>query len=295
MTTRAVVLGGGGPVGIAWEAGLIAGLAQAGVRVGDAEQILGTSAGAAVGALLALGWSPEQLLSALAVLSGLAATPSPAAGAPSFMDVMQWAATGGASREAALAEVGALALSAQTMSEDAYLANFASTLGPAPWPGRRFGCVAVDTASGVAVTWEDNSGVELARAVASSTAVPGVFPPITINGRRYMDGGVRSSTNADLAVGAALVLIVAIPIGTDPAMLDAGRVQREREMGTLRAAGATVALIMPDAASLEAMGADLMDAGRALGAVQAAIAQGAREAAALRDQWGGSTAPAPSG
>lgn len=295
MTTRAVVLGGGGPVGIAWEAGLIAGLAQAGVRLGDAEQIHGTSAGAAVGALLALGWSPEQLLGALATLGSLAAAPPPAAGAPSFMEIMQRAATGGGTREAALAEVGALALTAQTMSEDAYLANFAGTLGQAQWPERRFACVAVDTASGVAATWDNNSGVALARAVASSTAVPGVFPPITINGRRYMDGGVRSSTNADLALGAALVLIVAIPIGSDPATLEAARAQREREMDVLRAAGASVTLIMPDAASLEAMGADLMDAGRALGAVGAAIAQGANEAAALRDGWGGATAPAPSG
>jgi ABC-type sugar transport system substrate-binding protein len=53
--SRALVLGGGGPVGIAWECGLLAGLAQAGVDLGTADFILGTSAGSFVGARLAMG------------------------------------------------------------------------------------------------------------------------------------------------------------------------------------------------------------------------------------------------
>src|SRR4051812_45548934 len=55
MTSRALVLGGGGPVGIAWESGLVAGLAQGGVDLATADFILGTSAGSFVGARLALG------------------------------------------------------------------------------------------------------------------------------------------------------------------------------------------------------------------------------------------------
>ncbi|MDB5445730.1 MAG: patatin, partial [Phenylobacterium sp.] len=55
MTTRALVLGGGGPVGVAWESGLIAGFAQAGVDLGRADFVLGTSAGSIVGAKLAMG------------------------------------------------------------------------------------------------------------------------------------------------------------------------------------------------------------------------------------------------
>src|SRR3954464_4884352 len=53
--TRALVLGGGGPVGIAWESGLVAGLAQGGVDLGQADFTLGTSAGSFVGARLAMG------------------------------------------------------------------------------------------------------------------------------------------------------------------------------------------------------------------------------------------------
>src|SRR5881394_3611047 len=55
MTSRALVLGGGGPVGIAWECGLLAGLAQAGVDLGTADHIMGTSAGSFVGVRLAMG------------------------------------------------------------------------------------------------------------------------------------------------------------------------------------------------------------------------------------------------
>src|SRR6478609_2302313 len=61
MATRALVLGGGGPVGIAWESGLVAGLAQAGVDLGQADFTMGTSAGSFVGARLALGADPKTL------------------------------------------------------------------------------------------------------------------------------------------------------------------------------------------------------------------------------------------
>ena len=57
------------------------------------------------------------------------------------------------------------------------------------------------TADGSLVQWQRSSGVPLPLAVASSCAVPWVYPPVTINGRRYMDGGARSATNADLAAG----------------------------------------------------------------------------------------------
>ena len=45
------------------------------------------------------------------------------------------------------------------------------------------------------------SDVRLLDAVGASCAVPGIWPPVTINGRRYIDGGIRSAANADLAAG----------------------------------------------------------------------------------------------
>ena len=44
-SSRAVVLGGGGPVGVGWEVGLAAGLAKEGVLLADADLVIGTSAG----------------------------------------------------------------------------------------------------------------------------------------------------------------------------------------------------------------------------------------------------------
>ena len=57
--TRALVLGGGGPVGIAWESGLLNGLADGGVDASNADFIMGTSAGSFVGARLAMGHDPR--------------------------------------------------------------------------------------------------------------------------------------------------------------------------------------------------------------------------------------------
>lgn len=38
--------------------------------------------------------------------------------------------------------------------------------------------------------------------------MPGVWPPVTIGGRRFIDGGTRSATNADVAAGADVVLVI---------------------------------------------------------------------------------------
>jgi NTE family protein len=67
---------------------------------------------------------------------------------------------------------------------------------------------AVDAETGEPTVFVKDSGVDLVDAVAASCAVPGVWPPVTIDGHRYIDGGVRSGTNADLAAGCDRVLVV---------------------------------------------------------------------------------------
>jgi NTE family protein len=80
---------------------------------------------------------------------------------------------------------------------------------PVPtWPAGRLLIPAVDAESGEVAVFDRGSGVDLTDAVTASCAVPGVWPPVTIGGRRYIDGGVRSGTNADLATGCDLVLVV---------------------------------------------------------------------------------------
>jgi len=299
VTTRAVVLGGGGPIGVGWEAGIAAGLEEHGVRLGEADLIVGTSAGSVVGAQLALGRRPSELLAVQRALSegdrpAQRPLQRPADIAPLIEHFMKLY-TSDAPPEQLRAELGAFALQAKTMSEQEWLATFGQMqeLGFDAWPERRFICTAVDTADGAFVTWDRDSGVALGRAVASSCAVPGIFPPVTINGRRYMDGGMRSSTNADLASGYDVVVVVAPTVGVRAGAVvgwgnraEMVRKRLDGELDGLRAGGSAVELIVPDGASLEAFGPNLLDASRRAAAAEAGLRQGRAEAARVRAAWG---------
>jgi NTE family protein len=282
MTDRALVLGGGGSVGVAWEAGLLAGLADAGVDVHAADFVLGTSAGSIVGSAAASGIDPHVLAEAQRTIA------SPARGADggppdvstlmAFM--MRFPATGEPSLELRR-EIGAFARNASTMREEAFVAMIGAGLAPGGWP-QRFACTAVDAESGELHVWRQTDGIELARGVSSSCAVPGIYPPVTIKGRRWMDGGMRSGVNIDQAAGYARVLAVAVI----PAVARARLVPRiEAEAAALRAAGGDMRLIAPDDASAEAFGPNLMDSARRPAVMEAGRAQGRREAAALREWW----------
>ncbi|MFF9207617.1 MULTISPECIES: patatin-like phospholipase family protein [unclassified Streptomyces] len=62
------------------------------------------------------------------------------------------------------------------------------------WPRRPLLIPAVDAESGEPVVWDAAAGVPLVRAVAASSAVPGVEPPVAVKGRRYVDGALRAGT-----------------------------------------------------------------------------------------------------
>ena len=80
------------------------------------------------------------------------------------------------------------------------------------WPDRVLRISAIDTATGELVVFDRDSGVGLVDAVAASCAVPGVWPPVTIGDRRYMDGGVGSTVNMALADDCD-VAVVLVPSG----------------------------------------------------------------------------------
>lgn len=294
MTTRALVLGGGGPVGIAWESGLLAGLAEAGVDVSNASSITGTSAGSAVGAQIAMGRSPRQMYAAVSA-DAAGSAPSPtrgnASGAPApnlapLIELMQRASSGNSDPESLRKEIGAFALSAQTISEDVFIATFGQVLASAEaWPHPGYQCTAVDALTGEFVTWTAASGVPLSRAVASSCSVPGIYPPITINGRRFIDGGMRSATNADLARGCDIALVVAVTAAAQGPMAEASRARLDGELAAIREAGGEAILVQPDEASLQAFGMNLMDFGRRAGAAEAGYAQGQAEGPRIAPLW----------
>jgi NTE family protein len=298
--TRALVLGGGGPVGIAWEAGLLAGLAEAGVDLAAADHILGTSAGSFVGSQLAMGKQAGDIAAAiLAEANRPRPAPPPVDGQPAearaapnlgaLMLMMQEARSGSRDPQVVRQEIGAFALAAQTVDEDTFIRGFGRSLSEAQadaWPERGFACTAVDAETGEFVIWDAEAKVGLARAVASSCSVPGVFPPISLNGRRYIDGGMRSATNADLATGHELVVVIAIRLATDPAVSAQMQAPLEAELQVLRDAGARVELIYPDDASVAAFGVNLMDGRVRPAACQAGLEQGRALAAALQGTWG---------
>ena len=288
MKDRALVLGGGGPVGIAWETGIAAGLAAAGVQISDADFILGTSAGSFVGAQLAGGRDARALADAQIALGRNPPTHPPGAptSPPDLTPLMGFIARFPPDREPGpelRAEIGAFALQAKPLfTEDQFIGVLSeAATGDGAWPAR-FACTAVDAQDGAFKVWRKGDGVPIARGVASSCAVPGIYPPVAIRGRRWIDGGMRSATSLDVAAGYRRVICLAV-VPTLAKTFMAARLEREAHKVALE--GGRVEVIMPDEASGAAFGVNLMDATRRADITEAGIAQGKREAARLKAFW----------
>jgi NTE family protein len=292
--TRALVLSGGGAVGIARESGITIGLAERGVHLVEADLIVGTSAGSAVGAQIALGRDLiEQVERYRAIDPAQAAERSVLArgAAPERMaqliEMMTEVMTGDADSDEARARIGKFALEAETVPEEDFVAAFGYLAGE-EWP-RRFACTAVDAQTGALIVWDGGNRAPLERAVASSCAVPGLAPPITIDGRRYVDGGMRSPTNADLAEGNDRVLLLSLippasPDADDPRAARFGR-RLADELATIADEGGVVEIVTPDEEAQAVMGVNLMDPTVNLPAAEAGIRQGRAIADSLAGFW----------
>ncbi len=269
--TEALVLGGGGVAGVAWTTGLLAGLADAGHDVSGADVIVGTSAGSTVAAQLGSGLGLEELYARQVEPALQAAEIMVEVDLASFGQriaaVLQNATTALDIRRA----VGSFALDTATVPEPERRAVVESRLPSYEWPERVLKIVAVDAGSGEPRVLDSTSGVSLVDAVTASCAVPGVWPPVTIDGRRYVDGGVRSNENADYAAGASRILVIA-PMGT--AQLLPSEKPLAQAVEELRAGGAEVAVVEPDEASRAAIGANPLDPSTRTPAAEAGRAQG---------------------
>jgi NTE family protein len=143
--------------------------------------------------------------------------------------------------------MGAFARSCPTASEVDWLQVIASALLPVTdWP-QELVLTAIDAHDGSLVAFDRSSGVPLTLAAGASAAVPGIFPPVRIDGRRYIDGGTASDTNAHLAIGSDDVLVIA--------PLDRGYLEREVE--SLQESGARVSIIAPGTETGELLGRHL--------------------------------------
>jgi NTE family protein len=281
MSNGALVLAGGGVAGIAWELGVLRGLQQAepdvaGSLLAHDTLLVGTSAGSAVASQIA-GGTPVSELYDLQLADETAELGVD-------LDLAEFGRTtaalldGVASPEEARRRLGAFALAAETVPEATRRAVIAARLPVREWPERRLLLTAVDAESGELRVFDRDSGADLVDAVAASCAVPGVWPTVGIDGRRYMDGGMRSIANADLAAGADRVLVL-VPVlegsalgSVSPAELDA-------------LAPAKVLVIYADAASVAAFGPNPLDPAVRPQSATAGAEQGRRVAAEVAAFW----------
>jgi NTE family protein len=272
---RAVVLGGGGVTGIAWLTGVLAALARDGVALSDADCFVGTSAGSVVAAQLATGCDLEQLYR-----RQLEPPSSEIAARLSARDTLALVGTMVArDGQAARAGLGRRALVAPTVPEEQRIAVIESRLPIHEWPERQLLVTAVDALTGELVVFDRSQGVDLVRAVAASCAVPLVWPPVTIDGRRYIDGGVRSPVNADLARGFDQVVVLA-PITA--AVRRADRVQAQLRAGS---PSARHLVLSPDRTARKAFGRNSLDPARRAAAAREGRRQGAALVEVVRQGW----------
>jgi NTE family protein len=247
---RALVLAGGGVAGIAWELGVLRGLQDfdpdlAG-RVIAADLVIGTSAGSAVAAQITSGTPLDDLYQAQ--LSAESAEIEVELDMEELLARFTAATAGAASREEIQRNVGAMALGTRTVPEPVRRAAVAARLPVPSWPDRPVLLPAIDAETGEMAVFTKDSGVTLVDAVAASCAVPGVWPPVSIGGSRYIDGGIRSATNADLAVGSDRVLVIVPSLGTEVEAFN--QLPAETEL----LAPAQVLAVYADTASIAAFG-----------------------------------------
>ncbi|KAB7741020.1 patatin-like phospholipase family protein [Nostocoides sp. F2B08] len=275
-TRRALVLGSGGHAGIAWEIGLILGLAEHGIDVTAADLLVGSSAGSVVASHLALG---RDIHEALDRLDSPAVAATGTRMGPSVLARYLAASVRPGSRASGRAWLARRAERSAVIDEESFVAAVAQGIDDADWPDRDLMITAVRADTGQAVAFTRDSGVPLARAVAASCAVPLLYPPVTIHGDRYVDGGIRTVANADMAIGCDRVLVIA------PVAFALRRSDRPRAQLASLGPRVRSTCIVPDEASLAAMGRNLLDPTCAPAAREAGTAQAAHVAGRVVEVW----------
>ncbi len=292
----ALVLGGGGAAGNAWEIGVIAGLADAGVDMTNlADLVIGTSAGATAAAQVRSGMPAAGLFAAV-----LSQPPRPAPQIreqpPSLpmatvFERMRAIGAGASSAADLRRAMGAFGLESDRAlgsGAEQRKATVAARLPSPDWPDRPMIVTAVDAQTGELVAFDRDSGVDLVDAVTASTALPGLVPTVDMNGARYIDGGVGSPDNAELASGYAHVVVLS-PLGGRTGTPPEGQfeglprppewgVDLDSQVEKLRKQGSRVLVITPDADSQAAMGTNMMDMAARTPSARAGFAQGRQEA-----------------
>ena len=277
MAHTALVLGGGGVTGIAWELGILKGLADGGVDLTAADTVVGTSAGSVVGAQITSARSIDELYA-----TQLEA-PDPEIGAAVTRLTMARLVPPmvfPGSLERKLARVGAMSMRAHPPGGRERIEVIGSRIGVETWPDRDLRITAVEAETGEFVAFDRASGVDIVHAVAASCAVPLVWPAVTIDGRHYVDGGMRSTANVDVATGADVIVVLA-PL--PQAFSKATSISSQ-----LAGAGATRAVgIRPDKRALADIGRNVLDPAKRADAARTGLRQAAGVVERVRRIWVG--------
>lgn len=268
---RALVLGGGGVAGIAWETGVLRGIADEAPEAAElllaSDVLVGTSAGSAVSAQIGSGLGLDELFARQ--VADTSAEVDPGVGDDLNELFLAAITERNTSTEQKLQRIGEVALAAQTVPIAVRRKIIAARLPSHEWPDRDLRITAIDIATGRLTVFDRTCGVELIDAVAASCAVPGAWPAVTIDGCRYMDGGVRSTVNLDVAADCAAAVVL-VPTG--------GGVD-----GEIAAFGGPVCALLADATALQAFGANPLDPACRIPSAHAGREQGRRHAAAVAE------------
>ncbi|NNE94499.1 MAG: patatin-like phospholipase family protein [Acidimicrobiales bacterium] len=294
--TTGLVLGAGGRAGLAHHAGALHALTASGaLDIDDLDIIIGTSAGAIVGAQLRCGVTPEELYDmALDDTEEGARRRGDDFFAPAWDSALSLAQRAlGSSwvlgrsllrfplpvlpRQLRTTFPGGLMQLSENADLDAHL--------PREWPERHLWLVSVDIHTGrrVVLRRDGPVGGNLQQAALASAAVPGIYQPVRLNGRTLVDGGVHSNTNLDLLLGKRLDHITVIaPLGLSamspvPPPLAAVRqfvhTNLMRIVESLRAQGTTVAVLEPSADMARAHGVNTLRIGASAEIAEAAYSE----------------------
>lgn len=277
MTTRALILAGGGLAGIAWETGILRGIADEAPDTArallDSDVLVGTSAGSTVAAQISSSMPLDELYERQ--IASSSSELDPGVDIDSIAELFLGAMAEPGSLQDKLRRIGAVAAGTATVAEGVRRRVIEARLPSHDWPQRDVRITAIDIATGELAVFDRTSGVPLVNAVAASCAVPGTWPPVTIGGRRYMDGGVSSSVHTAVAADCDTAVVL-VPAGEfTPSPFGVGTAAE------IAAFGARTLAVYADDDALAAFGPNPLDPVCRVPSAKAGCEQGRRVAATV--------------
>lgn len=280
-------LGGGGLFFVAWQAAYLTTLEKCGVPLDRADRVVGTSAGSVVASALANGrlGRLHAEVSVLSKVPGVVSALAPASKLhPSQQRALELFIAATDAAPETVRAIGHAALSARTPAASGTRSTMKLVVGAGRWSSDALHITCVDAYTGERCVLTRQAGTTISRAVAASSAVPGIFAPQPIGDRRCMDGGVSGTgTHLDLIAGSKRALVLTLTDGADQTegMMTSHPEQGRQELENLEKSGTEVLVRTPSTVDL----AELMSPTAVPGALVMGAAQASADAGLVRAFW----------